>query len=93
MINDYGYKPFRSVFLRLALSDATAFTLSLAYAVLFQDQAIHGQSEEADFTDIPESIKYYSRSVRDLTARLNDPIDRLSEGVIGTITGFVCHDV
>jgi hypothetical protein len=40
-----------------------------------------------------ESVKYYTMSLHSVTRRLQDPVDGVSEGVMGTVLGFACHDV
>jgi hypothetical protein len=40
-----------------------------------------------------ESMRYYTMSLHSVTKRLQDPVDGVSEGVMGTVLGFVCHDV
>jgi hypothetical protein len=40
-----------------------------------------------------ESMALYTMSLRSVNKRLQDPVDGISEGVIGTVLGLVCHDV
>lgn len=44
-------------------------------------------------TDDMEAVRYYTKALKDLSARLSDPFDRTSAGVIATVIGCLCHDV
>ena len=73
------------------MCDTTAFYLSLAYAVLFQDQSRGIPNTE--FGENPESASYYSHSLQRLSKRLSDQEDCVSDGVIVTVLGLLCYDV
>jgi hypothetical protein len=75
----------------MALVDRSAFYLSLANAALFFNQMTkHGSFE---YSDCPESSKYYSECLNQVTRRLGSRTESVSEGVITTVLGFICHDV
>ncbi|KAI5461949.1 hypothetical protein BGZ63DRAFT_403227 [Mariannaea sp. PMI_226] len=87
---DYKYRPFHAVWIRIGLSDPTAFYLSLASTILFQD---HRQGlMHMEYLENPESMKYYCKALSQLNTRLAHPEDCMSVGVIATILGCVCHD-
>ncbi len=88
---DYGYRAFRVVWIRAGLTDSTALNLTLASAVLAFD-ARKG-IEATEFADNAESSQYYSESLRQLSRRLTDPVERVSPGVIAAVIGCLCHDV
>jgi hypothetical protein len=69
-------------------SDSSAFFLTLANAAIL----IAGQ-ENTDFHENPEFLKYYTTALRSVNSRLLGPVEKISEGLIGAILGFVCHDV
>jgi hypothetical protein len=70
------------------MSDANAMQITMANAdVLY---SIETGSKNAETI---ESTKYYTASLRSMNKRLQDPIDRNSDGVLGAVLGFACHDV
>ena len=70
------------------MSDESAFQITVANAaMIYGADAVHKPSETA------ESMNYYSMSLQSVNKRLQDPMDGISEGVIGTVIGFACHDV
>lgn len=75
----------------MGLSDSTAFYLSLASALLFWDHRMGKMHME--YSDNPESGKYYFVALNQLMVRLSDPQQCVSAGVIATILGCLCHDV
>jgi hypothetical protein len=88
---DYVYRPFRLEWFSMALIDRSAFYLSLANAALFFNQMTnHGSFE---YSDCLESSKYYSECLNQVTRRLGSRTESVSEGVITTVLGFICHDV
>lgn len=76
----------------MGLSDPTTFYMSLANTLLLWNR-IRGQSNIIEYTDSPESMKYYFEAADQLSKRLLDPQDRVSVGVIATVLGYMCHDV
>ncbi|KAJ9144729.1 hypothetical protein NKR23_g5858 [Pleurostoma richardsiae] len=89
---DYNQRPFRLVWIGMALSDAGAFSLSLAYAVAFMNQLRRRDACFLDFGDDAESAGYYSRALTHLARQLGDHAARVSEGAIATVLGFICQD-
>ncbi|EXJ56868.1 hypothetical protein A1O7_07212 [Cladophialophora yegresii CBS 114405] len=74
----------------MAVVDCTAFYLSLANAALFFHQkTINTGSEHSDFE---ESSKYLSLCLNQVVHRLKQEPENISEGVITTVLGFLCHD-
>lgn len=88
---DYKYRPFRDVWFKLALHDGSAFTLSMANAAMFLDEACHPATFQYERSG--EALAYYGRSVSQVTSRLADPVDCVSEGLMTTVLGLICHDV
>lgn len=90
-VDQQFYRPFRALFLRMALFDSSARKLVLANAAIFCEQ--RWRSAREAFRVTPEAATYYLQSCRELSCRFADPSDRLSDGVIATVLGFLCHDV
>jgi hypothetical protein len=83
-----AYRPLVDVWFTLSMSDESTFQITLANAaVIYGADAGDKQSETA------ESIKCYNMSLQSVNKRLLDPVDSVSEGVMGTVLGFACHDV
>jgi hypothetical protein len=40
-----------------------------------------------------EAMTYYTMSLKSINKRLQDPVDGVSEGMIGAVLGLACHDV
>jgi hypothetical protein len=76
------------VWITIGISDHSAFHLTMANASMLL--AIETGSKTIETS---ESLNYYSMSLRSVEKRLQDPVDSTSEGVIGAVLGFVCHDV
>jgi hypothetical protein len=89
--SDYKYRPFHVVWLRIGLSDPTAFQLSLASALLFKDNT--SERPVLDFNDNEKSAKHYFKALSQLSDRLGDRQECMSPGVVATVLGCICHDV
>jgi hypothetical protein len=76
------------VWFTIGIADRSAFHLTMANAAMLFDMETGTKSAETT-----ESTKYYTASLRSINKRLQDPVDGISEGVIGTVLGFACHDV
>lgn len=82
------YRPLIEEWFTASMCDKSAFQLTMASAaVIYGVEAGDRQSETV------ESLKYYNMSLQSVNMRLQDPVDGISEGVIGTVLGFACHDV
>ena len=90
---EYKYRPFRRLWNSLAFVDPAVMNLTLANAAIWKRQATGSIGHSLEFTDYPESVRYYGRSLSRLLDRLNDQSDQISEGVIGGVLGLACHDV
>ena len=88
---DYLYRPFRNEWFAMAVVDCTAFYLSLANAALFFHQMTQHKGRE--HSDFEESSKYLSLCLNEVTKRLGTDSDNVSDGVITTVLGFLCHNV
>lgn len=78
----------RAMWITIAMSDSSAFHITLAHAsILLAREHNQWAGETA------ESMKHYTTSVHAVSKRLQDSVDSISEGVIGTILGFACLDV
>ncbi|KAF5549998.1 hypothetical protein FMEXI_4004 [Fusarium mexicanum] len=86
---DRDYRPFRATWFHFALSDTTAFSLSLATAALYWNNA---ERLSRAFESDSESMKYYFKSVKELSRRLDNKTDYLSGGVIASTIGLICYD-
>ena len=75
----------------MGMSDATSFRLALASAVIFMD--LRRGVPVDKLRQSPETAKYYGEALRLLHQRMEDAADRVSPGVVGTVMGFICHDV
>lgn len=75
----------------MALTDASAFRLSMANAAMFMAQ--RRQPETFQYEKCSEALEYYGQCLHHVTKRLENRGDRTSDGVIVTILGFICHDV
>jgi hypothetical protein len=78
---DYLYRPFRQEWMSMALVDHSAFYLSLANAALFTMQMMEHKGFE------------YGECLNQVARRLSSRIESVSEGIITTVLGFICHDV
>ncbi|KAL7963789.1 hypothetical protein V8C34DRAFT_266572 [Trichoderma compactum] len=92
---DYVYRPFRTSWVQIGLSDATAFDLWLAQAIVIRDRTAQEDTTPRpgmEYLNNPEANKYYSRCLNQLSHRLSSREERVSIGVIATIMGFICID-
>jgi len=74
----------------MAIADRSAFYLCLANGALFYHQMTQGSGLE--YSDSEESAGYFGHCTSQLAQRLGDEDDGVSEGVITTVIGFLCHD-
>ncbi|RAK98548.1 uncharacterized protein BO80DRAFT_427346 [Aspergillus ibericus CBS 121593] len=88
---DYVFRPFRTVWFTMALTDASAVLVALANAAMFLDQKLRAQMYRYETS--AECLTYYGQCVQQVTRRLGDARENLSEGVITTILGLMCHDL
>ncbi|KAJ6121126.1 hypothetical protein N7523_005406 [Penicillium sp. IBT 18751x] len=63
----------------------------MANAAMFLDEARNPGTFR--YEDSAEALRYYGQCVEQITARLSNPDDCTSEGVITTILGLICHDL
>ncbi len=75
----------------MAIVDRTAFHLSLANAALFFHQL--SQRKGSEHSDFEESSKYLDLCLSEIGQRLGNELEMVSEGVVTTVLGFLCHDV
>ncbi|KIW83801.1 hypothetical protein Z517_03047 [Fonsecaea pedrosoi CBS 271.37] len=87
---DYLYRPFRNEWFAMAVIDRTAFYLSLANAALFFHQMT--ERKGCEYGDFEESSKYLSLCLNGVAQRLERETHQISDGVITTVLGFLCHD-
>jgi hypothetical protein len=76
------------MWITIAISDSSAFQITLAHASILLAQAHNQWTGETT-----ESMKLYTTSVHAVSKRLQDPIDSTSDGVISAILGLACLDV
>jgi hypothetical protein len=75
----------------MSMNDATAFNLSLANAALFYDQRT--RTSTFKYENSVECLTYYGKCLREISKRLGSSDDSVSDGVIMTVLGLLCHDV
>jgi hypothetical protein len=75
----------------MAVCDSTAFYLSLANATVFFNQITLGKG--SDYSDFKESSKYLGLCLNQMTERLRTELNNISDGIVTTVLGFLCHDV
>ncbi|KAJ2979123.1 hypothetical protein NUW58_g7281 [Xylaria curta] len=85
-----SYHPFRFPWLSIALTDAAAWYLTLANAVLFRK--MKPGDAKPEFSTDDKALKWHRLSVQSVSRRLADPMERDQEGLIAAIVGFICHD-
>ncbi|RAL12969.1 uncharacterized protein BO97DRAFT_442815 [Aspergillus homomorphus CBS 101889] len=88
---DYVFRPFRSVWFSMALTDPSAIFVALANAAMFFDQRT--REREFRYETSAECLAYYGQCVQQVRGRLQDVNESLSEGVITAILGLICHDL
>ncbi|KAI1381848.1 hypothetical protein F4677DRAFT_5975 [Hypoxylon crocopeplum] len=84
------YRPFRFPWLSMGLSDAAAWYITMANAVILRTS--EPGSKKREFSSNPEALKWYTLSLASTTKRLADPAESDSEGLIVAVTGYICHD-
>ncbi|KAF1988955.1 hypothetical protein K402DRAFT_327329 [Aulographum hederae CBS 113979] len=87
------YRPMLKIWVTIALSDPSAFHLLLSHAALFRSSGKMFSKPYDDVEENDEAVKHYTLSLRSVSSRLHDAADGVSEGLIGSIVGFACHDV
>ncbi|KAI1736783.1 hypothetical protein F4680DRAFT_249331 [Xylaria scruposa] len=85
-----SYRPFAFTWLSIGLSDADAWYITLANAVLMKTMK-PGDAKPEYYTN-PEAMKWYTLSLQSVSKRLADPKQDGKQGLITAIAGFVCHD-
>ncbi|KAI1429936.1 hypothetical protein F5Y12DRAFT_781557 [Xylaria sp. FL1777] len=86
-----SYLPFRTPWLFIGLADSAAWYITMANTVLFRKMKLGDVKPEYN-TDT-EALKWYTLSLQSISKRLADPNERSKEGLMGAITGFICHDI
>ena len=77
------------IFFAQSFDDLSFYQVIMANASILYDSARKGlrRSETA------ESAKHLAISIHTLSKRLQDPVDCVSEGILGAVIGLACHDV
>jgi hypothetical protein len=87
LLDDAGkhYHPLFQIWISVALEDRSAFHMLLSNAAntLVERSGLGGLEE----------TRYYTLSLSSVNERMNDPQQRVSEGLIGAILGLACLDV
>ncbi|CAD6444759.1 8d51ae04-a27f-4779-9a09-9a9d47a223f1 [Sclerotinia trifoliorum] len=81
-----GVQPFRDVWFPLAISDPAAMNVVLANASLHINYLRGNKKESRD------AMMYHLSAVRSVNRRLPNFAVEQSEGILGAILGFMCHD-
>jgi hypothetical protein len=87
-------RPLGPIWFTVGMIDRSAFQLTLgnaAYCFNKETNLYRGEVFEGGETE--ESMKFYTMAMESVKRRLRDPVDGISEGVIGSVMGFACHDV
>jgi hypothetical protein len=91
---DITPKPLGPIWFTIGMIDKSAFQLTLGNAAYcFNKETGLYQGELFDRGETAESMSFYTMAMESVKRRLRDPIDGVSEGVIGSVLGFACHDV
>jgi hypothetical protein len=91
---DYNWRHhrlFMMFWLSVAMEDPSAFQLILGDASVLYAQHVNGTSDGRSMS--MEATTYYTAVVREVSSRLADPVDGLSDGLISTVVGLACEDV
>jgi hypothetical protein len=88
----YIYRPFRAEWFNMAVLEPSAYYLCLANAALFLNQFLTGHGG-LEYTDCVESSKYYGLCLSRVTGQLADRSHGITQGLITTVLGFVCHNL
>jgi hypothetical protein len=87
-------RPLGPIWFTVGMIDKSAFQLTLGNAAYcFNRETGLYSGEVFDSGETEESMKFYTQAMESVKKRLRDPIDGVSEGVIGSVLGFACHDV
>lgn len=86
-----SYAPFRTPWLSIGLADAASWYITLANTALARN--MKPGDPKPEFETDTEAMRLYTKSLQSVSKRLADPNERGKEGLIGAITGFICHDV
>jgi hypothetical protein len=70
-------------------------SLTLANAALWKRQTTDPTSigTGLEFSDYPESMRYYTRSLRALAETINQGPSKIGLSIVGGVLGLACHDV
>ncbi|KAI0442558.1 hypothetical protein F4803DRAFT_518934 [Xylaria telfairii] len=86
-----SYRPFGFPWLAIGLSDAAAWYITLANAVVSRSMKL-GDAKPEFYTNT-EAMRWYTLSLQSISKRLADPKTCSNkEGLVAAITGFICHD-
>jgi hypothetical protein len=78
----------RTMWINIAMSDTSSFHVTLAHA-----SSLFAPGPHEDPGETTESLSHYTASVQAVSKRLQDPVESISDSIIGTILGFSCLDV
>ncbi|KAI1114439.1 hypothetical protein F5Y14DRAFT_414231 [Nemania sp. NC0429] len=83
---------FGARWLSIGQTDAAAWYITLANAVLYRKLNQGFRFPKPEFKSDPEAMKWYTLSLRSVSKRLADPKESRREGLVTAIAGFICHD-
>lgn len=87
-------RPLGPIWFTVGMVDKSAFQLTLGNAAYcFNKETSLYKGQVFDRGETEESMRFYTAAMESVERRLRDPVDGVSEGVIGTVMGFACHDV
>jgi len=91
---DITPRPLGPIWFTVGMTDKSAFQLTLGNAAYcFNKETSLYKGERFEHGETEESMSFYTAAMESVKSRLRDPIDGVSEGVIGSVLGFACHDV
>ncbi|RDW61496.1 hypothetical protein BP5796_11388 [Coleophoma crateriformis] len=81
-----NFQPFRDFWFPLGLVDAAAMHQILSNTAMHLN-ALRGRSD-----DVRAALEYNTAAIKSVNRRLPDASQNTSDGILGAILGFMCHD-
>ncbi|KAI1156732.1 hypothetical protein F4825DRAFT_402231 [Nemania diffusa] len=85
-----SYRPFGLPWLSIGLTNAAAWYITLANAVIYK-QMKPGDTKP-EFRTNAEATKWYTLSLNSISKLLGDANETSKQGLIAAVAGFICHD-
>ncbi|RDW77655.1 hypothetical protein BP6252_05708 [Coleophoma cylindrospora] len=81
-----NFQPFRDFWFPLGLVDAAAMQQILS------NSAMHLNALRGLLDDAGTALEYHTAAIKSVNGRLSDASQNTSDGILGAILGFMCHD-